>query len=185
MPEPQVEEWAFRRGALLDTNILGSLAKSQKAEIFRPVFEFLKGNDCDIFQVDVTIFEMLGFNKSLENFEKVQSFLAPFTIHNTRREDIEGAARMTSIYKVLDNDLNPKQISFADSMYAWQLIKYKDRAMVVTTDIHDYPISLFDIKKIQVINDENRATIVGYITYNAEKWTKGEEIFSRTRRRGD
>lgn len=163
---------------LLDTNILSEMAKSKRAEKFRPVFEFLKLSDTSPFLLDATRFELIGFSKNSKDYEFLSDWVKQFPIANTRQEDIDTAIYISSLYKCRDPNISTKQISLCDCLHAAQLIKYKERAFIVTTDVHDYPLSLFDIKKTVVIDEGGRAVFVGFITYNESKWVEMSNRFA-------
>jgi hypothetical protein len=50
----------------------------------------------------------------------------------------------------------------------------------VTADIYDYPLSLFDISKVDVIEDGKRAMLVGFITYDDSKIKRIENDFLKS-----
>ncbi|MCI0542473.1 PIN domain-containing protein [bacterium] len=173
-----MNEYDFRnKFALLDTNILSKFAKEKQAQKFRSVFDFLHENDVEIFLTDATYFEFIGFTPNKKDRDILKAVVSQFPIVNMKVEDVEMASVLSSCYKRLDPILNPKQISYVDCLHAAQLIKYKGRAFIVTADIHDYPISVFDISKVMVIEDGQRANIIGLITFNENKWSKVRASF--------
>lgn len=164
-------EYDFKhKFALLDVNILSQMIREKRAEKFRPVFEFLKQNNVEIFLIDATYFEFTAFVGNKKNYDVLSNWIGEFPILPCRLDDTKLASLLSSYYIHADPKLNKKQISYIDCLYAAQLVRYKERAFIVTTDIHDYPISIFDISKIVVLEDSQRAVIVAFITFNEDKW---------------
>ncbi|MDE1970034.1 MAG: hypothetical protein KGI50_00430 [Patescibacteria group bacterium] len=168
------------KSVILDTNILSQLAKEKRADKFRPVFDFFKNNNIDPLLIDATYFELLGFTANKSDFDFLAEWVKQFPILPTKSEDVELASLLSSYYKNLDPELNKKQISYCDCLHAAQLIKFGGRVFIVTTDIHDYPISIFDIKSIQIIEDNKKAVLVGFITFNKEKLEKARINFEKS-----
>lgn len=166
--------------AILDTNVLTQLAKEKRSEAYRPIFEFLIENDHSIFLLDASKFELVGFAGSKKNHDYLANWIDQFTIISVKPDDVETATLLSSYYKLLDPQLNSKQISYCDCLYAAQLIKYKEGAFLITANIQDFPVSIFDIKEIEVIEDDRKATIVAFITYNESKWLTAKEKFDRS-----
>lgn len=166
--------------ALLDVNILSEIARKKRAEKFRPVLEFLKNNNIDIFVLDATRFEFVGFAGNQVDYDFLDSWIKRFPITLTKENDVELAILISSIYKCLHPDISPKQISYCDCLYAAQVIKYEGRAFLITTDVHDYPISIFDISKIEIINNNGKAVFVAFITFNKEKWGIAKRQFEKS-----
>lgn len=166
---------------ILDTNLLYQMTREKRSEIFRTVFNFLKEQNAEIFLLDSTYFEVIGFTRTYDRFESLNKWVRKFPILRIREDDINLATRLSMYYRCLDSNINPKQISFCDCLNAAQLIKYKGKAFLVTTDIYDYPISLFNISKLFCIEDNKRANIVAIITYDEHKWKLAEEKFKNSR----
>lgn len=170
--------------ALLDTNILLQLVRvelGRGTDNYRPIFEFLKENKADIFLIDALYFELTSFITSKKDRDRIITWTRPFPVLPMRREDTELAALLASYYANTNSELNKKQISYIDCLCAAQIIKSKGKSFIVTTDLYDYPISLFDIKKLQVIDDGKKAVLVGFITYNELKFKRIEDRFLRSR----
>ena len=168
-----------RKHALLDTNILSQMTRqSKKSESFRPVFEFLKENNCQMFVTDATRFEFAGFSTNNKDFCRVLEWIEQFPSLLITKEDIETATLLSAMYKCKNPNINPKQISFVDCLHASQLIKYKERAFIVTSDVNDYPSFLFDMPHHQPIEmDSGETSLVSFKTYNEEKYRILEEDF--------
>lgn len=166
--------------ALLDVNILSEIAKEKRAEKFRSVLEFLKNNGIDIFVLDATRFEFVGFAGNKIDYDFSDDWIKRFPIAPTTKDDVGLAILISSIYKCRHSDISPKQISYCDCLYASQIIKYKGRAFLITTDVHDYPISIFDISKIDIIDNNGRAIFAAFITFNKEKWENAKERFEKS-----
>jgi predicted nucleic acid-binding protein len=167
--------------AILDTNILSEMTRSKRAERFLSVFKFLKEKDVQPFLLDSTRFELIGFSTNKKDYDFLNEWIEQFPIVNARREDVDSAILLSSLYKCRDPSISPKQISYCDCLHATQLIKYKEKAFILTTDVHDYPLSLFDIKKIMVVDENSRAVFVGFITYNEGKWNELNKRFAGTK----
>jgi predicted nucleic acid-binding protein len=168
------------KSALLDTNILSEMAKSKRAEKYRSVFEFLENMEISPFILDATRFEFIGFSTNKKDYDFLTDWIKQFPVANTRPEDVDKAILLSSLYRCKDPSISPKQISFCDCLHAVQLLKYEGRAFVITTDVHDYPLFLFDIEKTFVIDENGKAVFVGFITYNEEKWKEVNERFEKS-----
>lgn len=177
-----LNEYDFKnKYALLDVNILSQMFKEKRAEKFRPVFEFLKKNSIAIFLIDATYFEFTSFIADKRRNDLMADWINQFSIHECRFEDIKLASLLSSYYAHADPNLNKKQISYADCLYATQLVKFGGRAFIITTDIHDYPVSVFDISKVEVVEDGQRALVVAFVTYNKEKWQALSDRFNKSK----
>lgn len=156
--------------ALLDVNILSEMSKPKRAKKFRPVFDLLKKYNVEIFIIDATKFEFTAFSTNEKDFERLANWLAQFTIAPTTPKDIELAARLSSMYKCRNPNISSKQISYPDCLYGAQLIKYKQRAFIVTTNFNDYPLFLFDIEKSMIIEEDNgQGVVVAFMFLNDKK----------------
>ncbi|MBU3942510.1 hypothetical protein KKA24_00840 [Patescibacteria group bacterium] len=176
-----IEDEFFKdKYALLDVNILSEMTKSKRAEKFRSVFEFLKNNNIEIFLTDSTCFEFVGFSRNKTNYDFLKNWIKKFPIIPTRENDIKLATLISSIYKCCHSDISPKQISYCDCLYAAQIVKFEGRAFLVTTNIHDYPVSLFDIKKISIIEYDGKAVFVAFMAYNERKWRELKSKFENS-----
>ncbi len=163
--------------AILDTNILTQLARGKRAQAYKSIFEFLIKHEHEIFLLDASKFEFVGFSGNKTDYEALSKWISQFSIYNTRPEDVERAILLSSLYKILDPHLNTKQISYCDCLYAAQLIKYKENVFLIAADIHDFPVSIFDVRHVEIIEDNRRATVVAFITYNEEKWQLAQAKF--------
>lgn len=169
--------------ALLDVNILSQVARvaqGRGADIFRPVFEFLQMRETDIFLIDALYFELTAFISNKKDRDFLIRWVTQFPILPGSHEDSDLAARIASCYVNVDPQLNRKQISYADSLCAARIIQSKGSTFVVTTDIHDYPTSLFDVARVQVVDDGKKAILVGFITYNDSKLKSLESRFMKS-----
>ncbi len=159
------------------------MANTSRSEKFRPVFDFLKEQNALPFILDVTRFEFIGFSGNKVSYNKRRALIENqkrFPIVSTRDEDIKQAALLSSIYKQINPNISPKQISLCDCLNASQIIRFQGSAFLVTTDIHDYPLSVFDIGKLMHINDNGKAIIVAFITFNKEKWENAQKHFEQS-----
>lgn len=173
------DEYFKNKYVILDTNILSQMMKEHRALKFRPIFDFLQEHNAAPFLTDAIFFEVVGFINNKEERKFVISALKKFAFPKLpiTTEDVETAILLSSCYKQADPNISSKQISFCDCLNAAQLVHYGDKAFIVTADIHDYPISIFDIKKVQIIEDGRQAVVVGFITYNAKKWGDAKKAF--------
>ena len=75
------EDYPFKnKWVILDTNILSQMAKEKRADIFKPVFEFLKENDCQIFLIDSTYFELIAFAGNKKDYDYLNNWMNNFPI---------------------------------------------------------------------------------------------------------
>lgn len=161
--------------SLLDTNILKEMIEeTRRSEQFRPAFEFLKEQETVPFVLDATAFEFAGYSANKKDYDRRLSLIREFGPSSpVTSEDIEMATRLSAMYKCKSHSINPSQISYIDCLHAAQLVRFKERAFIVTTDVNDYPSFLFDTSKVIAIDEEAGRTIfVAFKTYNQEKMTK-------------
>ncbi len=169
--------------ALLDTNILikgAEQAKDSEGSVFRHTLEYLKNRNATPYLTDITYFEFISFCRSKKEQDSLKSLINKFPIIATKREDIEEAALVSSYYRKLDPELNKRQISYCDCINAAQITKFNGRVFLMTTDIYDYPTSLFDIEHVVPISGKKRAELVACITYNKQKFDVAKESFSKS-----
>ena len=158
--------------------------KSKRSESFRPIFEFLKVNNVEPFIIEAARFELAGYSTNKIDFESTKDYLEQFTCLPIRREDIDTAMELSSMYKCKNPSISAKQISFADCLHAAQLIRYKEKAFIVTTDINDYPAFLFDMYEHVAIEElDGRISFVGLKTFNSQKWSGLQKTFAKSGRR--
>lgn len=169
----------LRKYALLDTNILKEMSQNTKrSESFRPVFEFLKEKEIEPFILDATRFEFVGYSSNKKDFDILSSYIGTFWTLSTTRDDIDLATKLSAMFKCKNASISPKQISLVDCLHATQILKYKSRAFVVTTDINDYPSFLFDTQKYFPIEENGgNTTFVAFKTFNEKKWAALEKNF--------
>src|SRR6185503_8735059 len=159
-----------------DTNILKEMTqRTKRSESFRPVFDFLRENEIVPFVLDVTKFEFLGYSTNKREYETLEKFIGSFWTHPLSKEDIELATRISAMYKCKNPSISPKQISFIDCVHAARMRKYAKKAVLITTDINDYPSFLFDMPKcIPIEEDIGSTSFVAFKTNNEEKWSELE-----------
>ena len=171
----------LRKYALLDTNILKEMSQETKrSAAFRPVFEFMKEMEMVPFILDATKFEFMGYSTNKKEFESLRTYIESpvFWMPHSEPRDIELATELSAIYKCKNPSISPKQISLVDCLHAAQIVKYEGRALVVTTDINDYPSFLFDSKKyFQIEESGGNTTFVAFKTFNEEKWVTLKKDF--------
>lgn len=164
----------LRKSVLLDTNILKEmLQKTKRSASFRPVFDFLKKMEMVPFIIEATKFEFLGYSTNKKEFESLKAYIENpiFWTHHIQTEDIELATKLSAMYKCKNSNISPKQISFVDCLHAAQILKYKGNAIVITTDINDYPSFLFDVSKYFPIEESGgNTTFVALKTFSKDKW---------------
>jgi len=174
---------AFKHGfALLDTNILSALAQAKHSSNFGKILDLLYKQQCEIILLNSTKFEFVGYCNNNADYTKLNNWVNQFTILPINGEDIKIASFLSSAYKFRSHEISPKQISFCDCLNAAQLIKYGGRLLLVTSDIHDYPLFVFDIERTIVIDDNGKAVFVGIITYNEGKWLDLRQKFKESQR---
>ena len=171
-----------KKPALLDTNILSAMAKQGRAERYRPVFDFLLENGCELFISDATRFEFLGYNSSKAEYDSLSDWLSDFVCQPITSDEVRNAGLLSCMYKNHSPAISPKQISFVDCINGALLaMRFKHRAFIVTTDLSDYPSFLFDMAHHIPIDDGNGAThFVGFKIYNEEKLSSLEAAFARS-----
>lgn len=166
--------------SLLDTNILRELIQpTKRSEQFRPVFEFLKAKDTEPFVLEATKFEFVGYSTSKKEYEKREELIGAFSLSPITPADTEMAKKLSSMYKCKNHSISPHQISYVDCLHAAQLVRLRERAFIVTTDVNDYPCFLFDTAHTIAVEEDGGTTIfVTFKTYNHEKWTALEACFN-------
>lgn len=153
----------------------------KRAKSFHEVFDFLKKNDNELYILSATKFEFLGYSTNKKDFDKLADWLGDLTTLSIRKQDIEEATKLSSMYKCKNPSINPKQISFVDCLHATQLLHFKDKVFLVTTDNNDYPSFLFDMPKHIAIEENNGNTIfVGFKTFNGDKFNDLTKTYTKS-----
>ncbi len=176
------KDYYRNKWVILDTNILTEISKEKRAGKYRPVFDFLEleKNNIKPYLLKSTYFELAGFSGNKKDFDSINEFVKRFKISSITDEDIELATLLSNYYKnSIGNDLS--KISFCDCLHAAKIIKNKGDVFLITSDIHDYPITIFDLKNLLIIDNSKKASIIGFITYNHEKWKKAESDFKKSK----
>ena len=171
----------FKHGFILfDTNILSAPASSKRVARFSKIYDLLGDRQCEMMVLNSTKFELVGYCNDKAIYDKLNAWVDRFAVLDIKKEDIELAAFLSAMYKYRSHEISPKQISFCDCLNAAQLIKYQGRLPLITADIHDYPLFIFDIAKTMIIDDNGKAVFVGIITYNEKKWLDLKSKFERS-----
>jgi predicted nucleic acid-binding protein len=180
----QTEGFDFsNKCALLDTNILKELLTAEKqSSRFSEVFEFLRATNSFPYIIRrITDFEFVGYSTNKKAYDLASSWIGEFDGLPPMPQDFETATLLSSMYKCKNPSINPKQISFVDCMYAAQLVRVKERAFIVTTDLNDYPSFLFDMPKHFAIEEPGgQIKFVGLKVFNQNKYDELERSFSRS-----
>lgn len=170
--------------ALLDTNILKAfLSGDKKSARYNQVLEFLAENNSLMYVLkNVTDFEFTGYQGNKKLFDASKEWLeSNFILQPPLPQDYDRAAQLSSMYRCKNPSISPKQISFADCLYAAQLLRVRERAFIVTTDLNDYPSFLFDMPMHFAIEEEGgNTTFVGLKTLNTQKFKELELSFSKS-----
>lgn len=159
--------------ALLDTNVLKAfLDETKQSSRFAPVLSFLKEQNAYPYIIQrITDFEFSGYSTSKRFYDESSTYINQFDGLPPMPDDFENAKLLSAMYKCANPSINPKQISFVDCLYAAQLVRVKERAFIVTTDLNDYPAFLFDMPYHIPIEEPGGSTIfVGFKTFNQEKY---------------
>lgn len=169
------------RYAILDTNILSKMVDERRAEQYEPVFTFLKKNNVDLLILKATYFEFLGFNPNKGIYDLNKEWIERLTMLPVKDEDLENATYLSALYKHMDVSMNNNQISLVDCLHGAALVKFKEKMVIVTTDLHDYPITIFDLVRTDSITDGRKVVIVGYFTFNKSKYEKAVKSFNKSK----
>lgn len=186
MTKKKQEETEFNfegKHALLDTNILRALLDADKKSArFKEVFNFLQSNNTFPYIISrITDFEFTAYSTNKKAFELSREWISNFDGLPANPCDFEMAAQLSSMYKCKSPSISPKQISFVDCLYAAQLVRVKERAFIVTTDLNDYPSFLFDMPKHFAIEEVNGTTsFVGLKVLNESKYQMLLDSFNRS-----
>jgi len=159
--------------ALLDTNILAALLDdSKKSERFAEVFNYLRQQNSHLYIIHrITDFEFVGYSTNKKMYDQLNTWVSQFDGLPPLTQDFDTAKLLSALYKCKNPSISPKQISFVDLLYAAHLVRVKNRACIVTTDLNDYPNFLFDMPKHFAIEDGGGATsFVGIKTFNQKKY---------------
>jgi len=175
----------FRKSCILDTNILIALTgKGKGSEKFRPVFEFLRNNEANLFILEATKFEFIGYSTNKKDYDRLENWIRSFPnmlVDTITKQDFALAIKLSAMYKCKNSNISPKQISFVDCLHAAILCRYKERAFIVTTDLNDYPSFLFGTPKYIPIEEESGTTFfVGFKTFDKEKWDELTSNFEKS-----
>ncbi len=171
------------KAALLDNNVIKAfLDGSKDANRFKEVVNFLRDNEAHLYIVKrITEFEFVGFANNKVAYDQLQKWINNFDGLPPQAEDFDIATKLSAMYKCKNPNISPKQISFVDCLYAAHLLRVKDRAFIVTTDLNDYPSFLFDTSKYFPIEESGGNTsFVAIKTFNADKLKELEESFNKS-----
>lgn len=171
--------------ALLDTNILRAfLDHTKESSRFSEVIGFLREHNIHPYIIHrITDFEFVGYSTNKKAYTELNTWISQFDGLPPNPEDYENAKLLSAMYKCKNPSINPRQISFVDCLYAAQLIRFPERAFIVTTDLNDYPSFLFDMPKHFAIEDKTGTTsFVGFKVLNRKKFDELTEVFDKSGR---
>lgn len=161
---------------LLDTNILIALVKERYGmNIF---LNFLSQNQCTQIIIDAIYFEFLGYAKNPSNYKILDNWLKLFAILPSRIEDINNAVWLSILTRHKLPQVG-RQISYTDFLIASQLMKYKDKLILATTNWKDFPEIIFDRIKLMAIDTGKEVLTIAFIQFNLEKYKKIAENFNK------
>jgi len=165
-----------RQHILLDTNILiASIKQSIGIKVFT---DFLSENECTQIIIDAVSFELLGYSKDPSEYKILDNFLKPFIKIPSKNEDVNNAIWLSVLIKHKIPQIR-KQISYTDFLIAAQLMKYKKRIILATTNWRDFPDIIFDRIKIMAIDTGKEVLTIAFIQFNQEKYKKIAEDFKK------
>jgi len=171
--------------ALFDTNIIKELLNAEKkSSRFREVFNFLEQNNAFPYVIKrITDFEFVGYSTNKKTYDVAREWIAQFDGLPPLEKDFEVATELSSMYKCKNRSISPNQISFVDCLYAAQLVRVKEKAFLVTTDLNDYPSFLFDMPKHFSIEEPGGNTsFVAIKTFNENKYSALVKDFEKSGR---
>ncbi|HBH46407.1 MAG: hypothetical protein A2445_05325 [Candidatus Jacksonbacteria bacterium RIFOXYC2_FULL_44_29] len=165
------DELLKNKSILLDTNIL--IAYSKYTNHLDPFFSYLTKHDSIPYITDAISFEFLRYSCTGGEFKKLEGWLLAqdMPMIHSKPEDVETATKLSVMY-ANKRMADKKQVSFVDMLNAAQLIRYKDEIVLMTTDIHDYPLGIFDRIGVQAIDVVDQVLTVAFIRYNEQKYKK-------------
>lgn len=163
---------------LLDTNILIFISKNPvQAERFLSELENI---NCVPVITNIVAYEILCGARSRTERANLKNFISGFTVLPSQSDDYLQVAELFNLYLAQKPDLK-KQISYADCYNAYQMIKYGENLILITADLNDVPVKIFDRIHAAVIDSGDNVITLGYYKFSAQKYQKVSEAFEKAK----
>jgi len=166
---------------LFDTNIL-SKSTHKGWPLLKSLFDELQDCNCVLYTIDAVYFEFLSFAKNPKEYLRLKYWIENFPglIRNpTVQDDIKQAIYLSAFYSNKIHSQDRRQISYTDCLLAAQLVKFKDKVVLLTTDFRDFPNIIFDRIKVQAIDLGDEVMTIAFIQFNLDKYNKTESDFKK------
>lgn len=174
MNEWKIMDWQAKF-FFLDTNILIHLLKAPQG--MEPFLKYIKDNDGVLCTIDAVSFELLRYARTKTEKQALSEFIKNYFVINIREDDITAAIEISQLCFLKDSR-NKKQISYIDSLLASQLLKYKDRVVLVTTDCRDFPI--FKRAKVEAYDLGTEVIAIAYVVFDRDEIVRCRANFEKT-----
>jgi len=158
-----------QKWVIFDTNIVTKVLHNP--EHFQGFYDKLK-NEFEIIPSTNYLlrFELLRIAKGKKENERISKFFKNnYSEIPIDQNTLNIAEHFCSLYNHCKTQKNQNQISLVDIITAAQIVQYKGRVMLVTKDLNDFPVDIFDRVKVFNIDTEKEVHTIGLYSFNEEK----------------
>lgn len=161
---------------LFDSCVVGELFKSSGA--LKELIELLENNECVLCINDFIKLEFMRIAKNEVEYDKLERFLAKYFFKLPTTPDIyEIAFRLASIYNLCHTEKN--QISITDCFNGVFLSKYFKNLLLITFDLYDYPIEIFNRIHVGASDIGKKVITWGIYDFDVKKYEGRIKIFNK------
>ena len=161
---------------LFDSCVVGELFKDVYS--LKDLLESFEKNGCVLCVNNFVKLEFLRIAKKKNEYKQLEEFLNKhFFLLPTTPDIYENAFQLASIYNLCD--VGKKQISITDLFNGTFLHKYSQNLLLLTFDIYDYPLEIFNRVSVGVSDIGKRIITWAIYEFDYTKYKAKFKIFQK------
>lgn len=163
----EIKDLLSHKHILLDNNVITRASDHPRA--FRPFLKLLNESECKPIIIPLIKFEYLRGAHSVEHKERREALLEilnPYTLPQSYTDEkIDLAIKIANCYA--QRDLRTPNV--VDCALAAQLLQFKDKVFLATTNHKDFPTFLFNRIGVFTVDTEKDVIPIGIYSYDESK----------------
>ncbi len=161
---------------LFDSCVVGELFKDISS--LKDLLELLEKEECVLCINNFIKLEFLRIAQKQSEYKQLEEFLNKhFFLLPTTPDIYESAFQLASIYNLCN--VKNKQISITDILNGTFLQKYSQNLLLLTLDIYDYPLGIFNRVSVGVSDIGEKIITWAIYEFNSIKYKEKFRIFQK------
>ncbi len=161
---------------LFDSCVVGELFRSPDA--LKELIELFEKEECILCINDFIKLEFMRIARKKTEYDRLEQFLdRHFSKLPTIPDIYKEAFQLASVYNLCD--IGKKQISTTDCLNGVFLSKYPENLLLLTFDLYDYPLEIFNRISVGVSDIGKRVITWGIYEFSPTKHKERIKVFSR------